>query len=217
MTEPQRFPERWDAQKADHAYPCKAPIRAAGLVALADLDPELAGFHAARLLVDPSTSRLSGEPGKTAAGILAAQSQQLALYLYTLREGQHDDVSAECLRHLADAPDSIAHTLCTRFGPEASEAAQLGLIDMLLARPDRLRFREELRARLRTPGALTVFRYLAVVMAASRRRDLVAEVIAAVEAERDPQRLAALAEALALLPNDREATRALELAQARMI
>ncbi|NTU81351.1 MAG: hypothetical protein HGA45_18565 [Chloroflexales bacterium] len=61
------------------------PIRGAGLVALADLDPELAGFHAARLLVDIHTSRPSGEPAKTAAGVLAACSEHLALYLYTLR------------------------------------------------------------------------------------------------------------------------------------
>lgn len=188
------------------------PIRAAGLVALADLDPELAGFHAARLLVDIYTSRLSGEPAKTAAGVLAARSEHLALYLYTLRPTQHDDVAAECLRHLADAPDTIARELCARYGPEASEAAQLGLIDMLVARPDRALFRDELRARLRAPGSLTVFRYLAVVLVASRRRDLVDEVVTTVEAENDAQRLTALVEALELLPNDGTVARALRMA-----
>lgn len=193
-----------------------APIRAAGLVALADLDPELAGFYAARLLVDVYTSRLSGEPGKTAAGVLAARSEHLALYLYTLRPGQHDDVVAECLRHLAGAPDPIARELCARYGPEASEAAQLGLVDMLVARPDRALFRDELRARLRAPGPPAVLRYLAVVLVASRRRELVDEVIAAVADEGDPRRLDALAEALALLPGDRGAARAREAAQARL-
>lgn len=192
------------------------PIRAAGLVALADLDPELAGFHAARLLVDIYTSRPSGEPAKTAAGVLAARSEHLALYLYTLRPTQHEDVAAECLRHLADAPDTIAREICARYGPEASEAAQLGLIDMLVARPDRALFHDELRARLRPPASLTVLRYLVVVMMASRRRELVDEVVATVEAEGDPQRLAVLIEALELLPNDGAIARALSVAQTRL-
>lgn len=192
------------------------PIRAAGLVALADLDPELAGFHAARLLVDTYTSRLSGEPGKTAAGVLAARSEHLALYLYTLRPAQHDDVTAECLRHLADAPDTIARELCARYGHEASEAAQLGLIDMLVARPDRPLFRDELRGCLRTPASLTVLRYLAVVLVASRRRELVEEVVAAVMVESDAQRLSVLVEALELLPNDGTVARALGVAQMRV-
>lgn len=182
------------------------PIRAAGLVAMDDLDPELAGFHAARLLADVGhTSRLSGEPAKTAAGVLAARSELLALYLCVLAGRQVDDVIAECLRHLAGAPDGIARELCERFGRDAGEAVQLGLIDMLLARPDRPLFQRELRARLRGAGSLTVLRYLAVTLVASRRPELVAEVIAAAREERDPGRSAALAEGLALLPGGRSA------------
>jgi hypothetical protein len=182
------------------------PIRAAGLVALADLDPQLAGFHAARLLVDHyHTSPLSGEPGKTAAGVLAAQSETLTLYLYTLGGAQRDEVTAECLRHLADAPESVARELCGRFDPAARELAQIGLIDMLLARPDSSFVREELGGRLRQPTPLNVLRYLAVTMAASRRRPLMEAVIAAAADERDPGRRGALEEALALLPDEQAA------------
>lgn len=177
------------------------PIRAGGLVALADLDPELAGFHAARLLVDHTfTSPLSGEPAVTAAGVLAAQSQTLALYLYTLREQQRDDVTAVCLRHLADAPDSITLDLIGRFGAEARETAQVGLIDMLLTRPDRQLFRDELRERLYNPAPLAVLRYLVVAIVASRQPELVEAVRAAARTERDPGRRDALDEALALMP-----------------
>lgn len=182
-----------------------APIRAAGLVILADLDPQLAGFHAARLLVDHvHTSKLSGEPGKTAAGVLAAQSQTLPLYLYTLRDEQRDDVTAECLRHLAEAPVSVVRELCGRFGPEASELAQLGLVDLLLARSHDGIAHEELAARLRQPGPLTVLRYLAVAMVASRRRPLIDVVAAAATTERDALRRETIDEALALLPGERE-------------
>lgn len=185
-----------------------APIRAAGLVLLADLDPQLAGFHAARLLVDHlHTSKLSGEPGKTAAGVLAAQSQTLPLYLYTLRDEQRDDVTAECLRHLVEAPVYVVRELCGRFGPEASELAQIGLVDLLLARSHDSIAHEELAARLRQSGSLTVLRYLAVAMVASRRRPLIAAVAAAAAVERDPGRRAALDEALALLPNEQPAGR----------
>lgn len=185
-----------------------APIRAAGLVSLADLDPQLAGFHAARLLVDHAhTSKLSGEPGKTAAGVLAAQSQALPLYLYTLGHEQRDDVTAECLRHLAEAPAYVVRELCERFGPGSSELAQIGLVDLLLARVHDALAHEVLAARLRQPGPLTVLRYLAVAMVASRRRPLADAVAAAAAAERDPSRRAALDEATALLPGDQPAGR----------
>jgi hypothetical protein len=193
------------------------PIRAAGLVAMADLDPELAGFHAARLLADVEhTSRLSGEPAKTAVGVLAARSELLALYHCVLGGRQVEDAIAECLRHLAAAPDSIVGALFERFGADASETVQLGVIDMLLARPERPLFHQELRARLQARAGLAVTRYLAVTMVASRRAELVAEVLAAVRGERDARRLEALAEGLALLPGDPEAWRALEEARARV-
>jgi len=176
-------------------------IRAAGLVTLAGLDPQSAGFHAARLLADyDHTSRFNGEPGKTAAQVLAALSEYLVLYSYTLRDRQHGEVTSECLRNLAGAPDTVVRELCARFGGEANETAQLGLIDMLLARPERRLFRDELRARLHGPSSLAVFRYLAVAMVVSRHAELVDEVVAAAEAERDRHRRRALDEAIALAP-----------------
>ncbi|NTU81350.1 MAG: hypothetical protein HGA45_18560 [Chloroflexales bacterium] len=85
-----------------------------------------------------------------------------------------------------------------------------------MARPDRALFHDELRGRLRAPGSLTVLRYLVVVMAASRRRELMDEVAAAVAAERDPQRLTVIVEALELLPNDGTVARAVSVAQTRL-
>lgn len=183
------------------------PIRAAGLIAMADLDPQLAGFHAARLLVDHYTSPLSGEPGKTAAGVLAAQSESLPLYLYTLRNEQRDEVTAECLRHLAGAPERVLRELCGRFDAASSELAQIGLVDMLLASPNQALAHEELAARLRQPCPLTVFRYLTVALVASRRRPLIDQVLAAAGAERDPARQSAYADALALLPGGPQPSR----------
>jgi hypothetical protein len=64
-----------------------------------------------------------------------------------------------------------------------------------------------LTARLRQAGPLTVLRYLAVTLVASRRRPLIDAVFAAAAAERDPGRRAALDEAMALLPGDQAAGR----------
>ena len=47
---------------------CAGDLRAAGLVLLSQLDPMLASFRCARLLVDVHTSRMSGEPAKVRSG-----------------------------------------------------------------------------------------------------------------------------------------------------
>ena len=149
------------------------------------------------------TSRFSGEPATTAAEVLAALTEPLPLYLYTLREQQHADVTSACLRYLADAPDSVVDQLLTRFGSAASESAQIGVLDLLLARPDRQRFRDALRARLDAPNPPTVFRYLAVAIVAGRHAGLLRDLEAARQRELDPQRRRVLDEALALAPHRR--------------
>jgi hypothetical protein len=57
---------------------CTGGLRVAGLVLLNHLDPVLASFHCARLLVDEEyTSRMSGEPAVSAARLLASQVSHL--------------------------------------------------------------------------------------------------------------------------------------------
>ena len=55
-------------------------LRAAGLLALDEADAVLAGYHCVRLLDDPYTSIMSGEPASTAVRVLASQKQLLPLY-----------------------------------------------------------------------------------------------------------------------------------------
>jgi hypothetical protein len=59
-----------------------AALRASALLALADLDDELAAYHAVSLLLDPHPSRMSGEPAVTSARVLAAQGVTLPLFQY---------------------------------------------------------------------------------------------------------------------------------------
>ena len=60
-------------------------LRANGLVALSEQDDELARFHATRLLADPYTDGMSGEPALSAARVLGVLDELLPLYFYAMR------------------------------------------------------------------------------------------------------------------------------------
>ncbi|MEJ7902443.1 MAG: hypothetical protein WKF63_11400, partial [Thermomicrobiales bacterium] len=62
-------------------YEVCAEVRAAALNALADLDPDLSTYYAARFLRDPHNSN-SGEPALSAVRLLAAQGQLTPLFGY---------------------------------------------------------------------------------------------------------------------------------------
>jgi hypothetical protein len=129
---------------------CAGGLRAAGLILLHNLDPVLAGYHGTRLLVDTSTSRMSGEPAVSAARLLAEQGQLLPLYSYLFAQhGSHAEVEAECLRRLARAPVEIMKTVLSHYSVPISigtgvpvpryetkgDVVLLGLCDLVLAFP----------------------------------------------------------------------------------
>ena len=90
-------------------------LRAAGLLALSEVDPTLAGFYAVRLLHDPHTSPMSGEPAATAARVLADLGQPLPLYACVIRDaGVPSEVVGECLRGLREIPASLVPGLVAR-------------------------------------------------------------------------------------------------------
>ena len=55
-------------------------LRAAALLALNQLEDPTVAFHAARLIVDEQTDRMSGEPALTAVRVLANRYQLLPIY-----------------------------------------------------------------------------------------------------------------------------------------
>ena len=59
---------------------CTGRLRLAGLSLLETIDVVLASYHCVRLLNDPYTSRMSGEPALSAVRFLANQGQFLPLY-----------------------------------------------------------------------------------------------------------------------------------------
>lgn len=176
-----------------------AGLRAAALIALNEVDDRLAGYHAVRLLTDQHTSIMSGEPAITAARVLAAQGQLLPLYGHVLREGAGiADVVAECLRSLVPLPATLLPPLVERYLAADDEIVLLGLFDLLLARPDRDAFRDDLLDFLRETRLHNSYRYLVSAIVASRDASFIAALATLQRAERDRQKLALLGEALAL-------------------
>jgi hypothetical protein len=194
------------------------PLRAAGLVVLADLDPELAGYHAARLLDDAHTARMSGEPAVTAARVLAVVGQPLPLYGYALRGPAlgnpvadvpwlpHPDVLGECLRQLTALPRSLLRPLVARYtdarNPLAVGSVLAGLVDLVLHHPHRADVFDLLLDLLRATRHVDVYRYAATVIVAKRRDDLLPLLVELARTERSAERRAILAEAVALRPAD---------------
>ncbi|MGH2346363.1 MAG: hypothetical protein ACRDG4_14145, partial [Chloroflexota bacterium] len=174
-----------------------AGLRAAALVALNEVDPVLAAYHAVRLLVDEHTSKMSGEPAVTAAALLGSQDQTLPLYayLYQPRAGQ-SEVTANCLRHLSTLPTTLLPALIAQHEATEDEIVLVGLGDLLIAHPARAVCLPALRELLARPRLPNLFRYVVLAMRAARRDDLIAELKRMAREEQDPARAEILREVL---------------------
>ncbi len=174
-------------------------LRAAALIALNEVDDVLAGYHCVRLLTDPHTSAMSGEPARTAVRILALHGQLLPLYAYVTGEGGGvADVLAESLRSLTAIPASLLPPLVERYGGSGDEIVLLGLFDLLLARDDRAAHTGFILDFLRATPLHNIYRYLVSILVASRDEALIAPLIGLAATERDRDKAAILRAALAL-------------------
>ncbi len=182
-----------------------AHLRAAALLALIEVDPGLAAFHAARLLGDVYNSPMSGEPGLTAARVLAAQEQWLPLYAcLTGPEGARSEVLSECLRSLTSLPPALLPPLVERYQESEDELVLVGLFDLILAHESGPGQAEFVVGFLRETHLHDAYRYLATVIVARRHPHFLPEVMALAKTERDRRKAKALYEALSLLAGDRE-------------
>jgi hypothetical protein len=174
-------------------------LRAAALVALSEVDERLAGYHAVRLLVDPRTSPMSGQPAVTAVQVLAAQGAALPLYAYLLvEEPPNAEVCAECLRSLTGIPESALAGLVARYRTSEDEIVLLGLFDLLLAHEARRAYKDFILEFLRETRLYNIYRYLVSAIIAGRNADLIAGIETLAAHERDPRKAEILREALAL-------------------
>jgi hypothetical protein len=164
-------------------------LRSNALVAITDVDDERAKYHATRLLADARTDPMSGEPAITAVAVLAAQQELLPLYFYATQapETMHAEVAAECLRRLADLPESAVGPLLATHADSDQPGVLVGLVDLLCQLSDAGIGESFLTDLLGRVEDLDVYRYLvaALLAAASPERRTLALAHAAHETNRD--------------------------------
>lgn len=192
-------------------------LRAAGLTLLNNLDPVLAGYHATRLLVDPHTSRMNGEPAVGAAQLLAAQRQYLPLYMYILEslQGRESipEVTGECLRSLGDAPTPIVDDLFARYIAAApttkipvyeqkDDLELVGLFDLLLAQSPQASYLEFIKTFLQSTRRHEVYRYLAAAIIAGHQTQTWAILLEVARHERNAEKIELLLSAFTLVQHD---------------
>lgn len=179
-------------------YELCAELRAAALIALNDLDPDLAAYHAARLLGDPLTS-FSGQPALTAVHLLGAQQNFAPLFALAVWRAGRADVIAECLRQLTTTPAELMPLLIERYREEENEEIMLGYFDLLLGRADSAAWAEEIDSFLRATTLLDLYGLVVTQIVASRNEPLIARLQILAADESDPAKRPLLDHALTLL------------------
>ncbi|HMA33769.1 MAG TPA: hypothetical protein VKY74_04745 [Chloroflexia bacterium] len=178
-------------------------IRAAGLLLLAGLDPPAASYHAVRLLTDPYTARMSGQPALTAARVLADQGQTLPLYYYAVDPRDSPaEVRAECLRSLSAIPATLLAGLVAQYRETREDLVLAGLFDLVLEHPAGPEYAAWIAEFLHTTRRYPVYHYLVTALVATRQPTLIALLLAAGQDESDPRKREILAPALDLAHGD---------------
>jgi hypothetical protein len=198
-----------------------AALRAAALVAMVDLDPELAGFHAtARLAAanNPAlTSHMTGEPAVTAARVLGALGQQLPLLLSVQAVPDlHGEVYAACLCELRDVPGAVLAPLLEAAAEDRREAVQLGLCDLLVNHAPTEPVVAAARSFLRATFEIDLYRYFVASAVAERRAELLALIAESAREEFDRERLLVIQEQLGIRRGDRAVDEALRIVTDRL-
>ena len=146
-----------------------ALLRSGALVTLAEVEDVRARYHATRLLADPLTDPMSGEPALTAISVLVAQGELLPLYFYATQDQNRmrGEVASVCLRALGALPAEAVPPLVANYAECENPVLLVGLVDLLLAHPQ-LEITHETLARLLVEVKDTdLYRYVATVLLAS--------------------------------------------------
>jgi hypothetical protein len=176
-------------------YEVTAELRVAALIALNDLDPDLAALFAARFLNDPRNSN-SGEPALTAIRLLAAQQDVATLFGFAAWPNAGAQETAEALRSLVDLPASMVPFLIEQYHEREDEQILLGLFDLLLAHPARAQWHDTIEDFLRTTRLLDLYALIVTQIVASRDESLIRMLRELAAGERDRIRYELLQNAL---------------------
>ncbi len=174
-------------------------LRANALLALHELDKELAAYYGVRLLVDKYTSKMSGEPAVTAVRVLAALGQILPIYQYVLEpKDKIPEVTAECLKSLTALPLTFVQPLIRQYSFAEDDAVLLGLFDLIVAHPEGATFTEFLLEFLANTRRTDLYRYLVFAIITSRKKELISTLLDSAREETNRAKLQVLVEVLGL-------------------
>lgn len=165
-------------QEAILTYEMDGPIevcgdlRAAGLIALNDLDPNLASNYAARFLLDPQFT-FSGEPITTAIKLLASHDDLAPIFAVVSWGAGRSDVIAEGLRNLTRLRDDLLPMLVERFIENEDEQIILGLFELLLGHRTRDSWVTTIESWFRTTTVMDLYGIVALQVVGSRSEVLI--------------------------------------------
>lgn len=154
-------------------YEICADLRSAALIAMNDLDPDIAALFAARFLNDPGNS-FAGQPGISAIRLLASHQRLEPLFALASWKMGSADLIGETLRNLVELPSEMVDLLVERYKDEEDEQILLGLYDLLLTHKERARWHRQILTFLRTSVLLDLYGLLVMQIVASRDGDLIA-------------------------------------------
>lgn len=180
-----------------------AELRAQALVALDDVDDTLAAVHAMRLLLDRQTTRRANEAALTAVRVLATRGHWMPLVLYAMLEDDNPIVVSECLRGLTAVPAALLPALIDRHARSHDEPVLIGLVDLLIGHEAWRDHRDVVVGILRSASQYEAHYYIAMSIVA-HRPELVADLLALAQAERDTTKLRNIIDALSVRAFDAE-------------
>lgn len=151
-----------------------ALLRSGALVTMAEMDDVRSRYHATRLLADPLTDPMSGEPALTAVTVLVAQGELLPLYFYVTQEASRmqAEVASLCLRSLGDLPAEALPPLVALYAEYTNSVILVGLTDLLLQHAQLEISQETLERLLVEAKDMDLYRYLATALLAAGNADL---------------------------------------------
>lgn len=186
-------------------------IRAAGLALLGVLDPEVAAFRAAAMLARVDAHPMNAEPALTAARLLGSLGHSVALATHVLRppRSEPSEVTAECIRGLSGLPVRHIQPVLDAFASSTDEVVLLGLGDLVVSLEPGEAVSAVVREMLTGADTPEVYGFLVTAIIASRRDDLLAELLGTLPGEVRQARLQLAHEALQLAPPTDEVQAAL--------
>lgn len=192
------FQRAMSSYEIDGAMELDGDLRAAGLLAMNDIDPDLAANWAARLVLDPQMT-FSGDPANTAIRLLASHGNLAPIFGLVSWGESRTDVLAEGLRNLVELQVELLPILVDRYLDNDDEQIILGLFDLLLAHRSRDSWTSEIEHWFRTTTVMDLYGIVAIQVVASRSEPLITMLRNLREFEIDAMRVSMLDQALELV------------------